>query len=77
MHTAEIILHVETKEIAEIIHECLRPELTKKIPQTTIQVTLSNNKLTIIILAKTTPILRAAINSYSRWIQTALKVQQM
>ncbi|MBS3777862.1 MAG: hypothetical protein KGY50_01060 [Candidatus Thermoplasmatota archaeon] len=77
MHTADLNLQFESSEIARIIHASLQPELSKKIPQTKITVTLSENILRISIKAKTTPVLRAAINSYSRWIQTALNVQEI
>lgn len=76
MHTADFTLQFDNSETAKIIHTSLQPELSKKIPQTKITVNQSENILTITINAQTTPVLRAAINSYSRWIQTALNVVQ-
>ncbi len=77
MHTAEIIFHFDEKNTAKIIYESLLPELAKDIPQTTTKLTFNGNILTLLISAKTTPILRAAINSYSRWIETVLQVQEV
>ena len=77
MHTSIITIEFDTVEAARIVYESLRPELSKKIPQTKTTVTQSDNILKLTITAKTTPVLRAAINSYSRWIQTAFHVQQI
>jgi tRNA threonylcarbamoyladenosine modification (KEOPS) complex Pcc1 subunit len=77
MHTAKINITFDDTQTASIIYSSLLPELSKNIPQTTIRVTHSNCKLTLIISAQTTPVLRAAINSYSRWIQTAVQIQKI
>lgn len=77
MHTAEITFHFDEKNTAKIIYGSLLPELAKDIPQTTTKITINGNILTLIICAKKTPILRAAINSYSRWIETVLRVQEV
>lgn len=77
MHTAVITIQFDTEESAQIIYGSLLPELSKKIPQTKVEATLSNKCLSLSIAAKTTPVLRASINSYSRWIETALHVQQI
>ena len=78
MHTAELVIDFDNHDIASIIHASLRPELLKNdIAQTTTKVNCIDNVLTLVIYAKTIPILRAAINSYSRWIETALRVQEI
>ena len=77
MHTAKITITFDEAQTASIIHSSLLPELSKNIPQTNINVNHSSRKLTLIISAQTTPVLRAAINSYSRWIQTAVQVQKI
>lgn len=78
MHTTELVIDFDTQDIASIIHASIRPELLKNdIAQTIAKVTCKDNVLTLVIYAKTIPILRAAINSYSRWIETALRVQEI
>lgn len=77
MHTAKIKITFDQVQTASIIYATLLPELSKNIPQTTIEVTQLDRTLTLTISAQTTPVLRAAINSYSRWIQTAVQVQKI
>jgi tRNA threonylcarbamoyladenosine modification (KEOPS) complex Pcc1 subunit len=77
MHTAKITITFDQPQTASIIYASLLPELSKNIPQTKIKVTHAAYAISLIISAQTTPALRAAINSYSRWIQTAVQVQQI
>jgi len=77
MHTAVLTIEFDTIEQAHIIYGSLRPELSKKIPQTNSTITQVEHKLILSLTAHTTPILRAALNSYGRWIQTAMNVQQI
>ena len=77
MHTAKITITFDESQSASIIYASLLPELSKNIPQTTTKIVHSKNTLTLSISAQTTPVLRAAINSYSRWIQTAAQVQKI
>jgi tRNA threonylcarbamoyladenosine modification (KEOPS) complex Pcc1 subunit len=77
MHSATLSLHFDQKHTAEIIYKALAPELSKKIPQTSTIITRTDETLTLSIKAQTSSSLRAAINSYSRWIETALQVQQI
>jgi tRNA threonylcarbamoyladenosine modification (KEOPS) complex Pcc1 subunit len=77
MHSAIITYQFDSAETASIIYGSLLPELSKKIPHTTTKVTQSKNNITLAISGSTTPVLRAAINSYSRWIQTALNIEKI
>jgi len=77
MHTAKITITFDESQTASIIYASLLPELSKNIPQTNVNITNSKNTLIVLISAQTTPVLRATINSYSRWIQTAVQVQKI
>jgi len=75
MKTAKFFLNFDSKEEAKIIAESLDPEIKQKIPKTNVQVTLSNKTFSLYIEAKDVSSLRAACNSYLRWINTALNVK--
>ena len=77
MHTAMLTIEFDTTEEACIVYGSLLPELSKKIPQTDISVSQDNHKLILTLTAHTTTVLRAALNSYGRWIQTAMNVQHI
>ncbi len=77
MHNVVIRIQFDTQKDAEVVYGSLLPELSKKIPHSEVSVTQSENKVILSITAQSTPVLRAAINSYSRWIQTAFYIQQI
>ena len=62
---------------AVLIAKSLSPEIQQKIPKTTVKITLSNNTLLLDIWSNDLSSLRAACNSYLRWINTALSVKQL
>jgi len=62
---------------AALIAKSLSPEIQQKIPKTTVKITLSNNTLLLDIWSNDVSSLRAACNSYLRWINTALSVKQL
>ena len=62
---------------AALIAKSLSPEIKQKIPKTTVKITLSNNTLLLDICSNDVSSLRAACNSYLRWINTALSVKQL
>ena len=64
-----------TKE-AKVIAESLQPEIKHKIPKTNIDVSISEKTFSLSIEAKDVSSLRAACNSYLRWINTALNVKR-
>jgi tRNA threonylcarbamoyladenosine modification (KEOPS) complex Pcc1 subunit len=76
MKTASFVFNFDSEEEARIVAESLDPEIKQKIPKTKVQVTLSSNTFSINIEAKDLSSLRAACNSYLRWIDTALKVKK-
>jgi tRNA threonylcarbamoyladenosine modification (KEOPS) complex Pcc1 subunit len=76
MKIANFVFNFDTSEEAKIIAESLNPEIKHKIPKTNIDITLRENILSIVIEAKDLSSLRAACNSYLRWINTALNVKK-
>jgi tRNA threonylcarbamoyladenosine modification (KEOPS) complex Pcc1 subunit len=64
-----------TKE-AKVIAESLQPEIKHKIPKTNVDVSISEKIFSLSIEAKDVSSLRAACNSYLRWINTALNVKR-
>jgi KEOPS complex subunit Pcc1 len=71
MHTAEI--QIEHPK-AEIIESTIRPESKEEFPRTSITVSRQDDKVTITIRSNDTNGLRAAINSYLRWMDMAIKI---
>ena len=76
MKNARFVFNFNSKEDARIIAESVYPEIKHKIPKTNIEVSLSNKTFSIEIEAKDVSSLRAACNSYLRWINTALNVKK-
>ncbi len=76
MKTAKFIFNFDSIEEARIVAESLKPEIKHKIPKTNVEVDLSKKTFTLKIEAKDISSLRAACNSYLRWINTALNVKK-
>lgn len=76
MKNAKFIFNFDSNEEARIIAESLDPEIKHKIPKTNVEVCLSKNTFSLKIDAKDISSLRAACNSYLRWINTALNVKK-
>ena len=66
----------DSEQKARIICKSLQPEINKEFQQTTMHLTQNKEKLTLTISAQQTNMLRAAFNSYMRWIETASSVVQ-
>jgi tRNA threonylcarbamoyladenosine modification (KEOPS) complex Pcc1 subunit len=76
MRNANFIFNFDSKKEATIIAETLKPEIKHKIPKTDVEISLSGKKILLKITAKDLSSLRAACNSYMRWINTALNVKK-
>jgi len=76
MKNACFVFDFDTADEAKIIAESLDPEIKHKIPKTNIEVSLSEKKFILKIEANDVSSLRAACNSYLRWINTALNVKK-
>ena len=59
---------------ANLVYNALFPESQQHISKTSVQLKVQDNKLSLIIFSADVSALRAACNSYLRWIQTALSV---
>ena len=73
---ANFIFNFDSKKEAKIIADTLLPEIKHKIPKTNVEIKISENKLSLFINANDLSSLRAACNSYLRWINTALNVKK-
>jgi len=76
MKSAKFVFVFDSEEEAKIVAESLSPEIKHKIPKTDVEVSLSKKKFSLTIEAKDISSLRAACNSYLRWINTALNVKK-
>jgi len=76
MRKASFVLVFDSEEEARIVAESLSPEIKHRIPKTKVEVSLSNKTFSLEIEAKDISSLRAACNSYLRWIKTALDVKK-
>jgi tRNA threonylcarbamoyladenosine modification (KEOPS) complex Pcc1 subunit len=74
MKEARFVFQFENKKNAGIIFKSLIPEIKHKIPKTDIKFHIEDKKFFLSISAKDISSLRAACNSYLRWINIALKV---
>jgi len=76
MKTANFVFNFDSSKEAKIVSESLNPEIKNKIPKTKVTVNLSGKTFSIEIDSKDISSLRAACNSYLRWINTALNVRK-
>ncbi len=76
MKSAKFVFNFDSEKEAKIISESLHPEIKHRIPKTNVEVFLSKKTFSLEIKAKDISSLRAACNSYLRWINTALNVKK-
>ena len=62
---------------ASVIAQTLSPEIKHKIPKSNVTFSVDEKKLTMTIASEDISSLRAACNSYLRWIQTAFAVKEL
>jgi tRNA threonylcarbamoyladenosine modification (KEOPS) complex Pcc1 subunit len=74
---ASFIFCFPSKKRASIAVAALSPEITHKIPKSTVAVSVEGPFLQLAVEADDVSSLRAACNSYLRWIQTALAVEAL
>ncbi|MDI6707913.1 MAG: KEOPS complex subunit Pcc1 [Candidatus Thermoplasmatota archaeon] len=73
MKIANFVLELDNNK-AQILRQALIPEGRREIPRTKIEIKAEKNKFLVRIEAHDTSALRAAINSYLRWIECALRI---
>ena len=78
MKSASFVFNFDTYEEARIVAESIDPEikLEHKLPKTKVKTKLSGKTFSIEIETADLSTLRAACNSYLRWINTALNVKK-
>jgi len=76
MFISRFVFNFDSSDDAKIVFESLDPEIKYKIPKTNIKASLFNKTISLEIEAKDISSLRAACNSYLRWINTALNVKK-
>lgn len=74
---ASFIFNFDSFKDAELVAESLSPEVKHKIPKANIEISLSKNALSLKIESDDVSTLRAACNSYLRWVNTAINVNQL
>jgi len=72
-----ILFHFPSRKSASIIVAALSPEITHKIPKSMVFISQDDALLKLTIESDDVSSLRAACNSYLRWIQTALAVEEL
>jgi tRNA threonylcarbamoyladenosine modification (KEOPS) complex Pcc1 subunit len=76
MKKACFVFNFDSSDEARIVASSLDPEIKHKIPKTNVKVLLEDKTFSLEIEAKDISSLRAACNSYLRWINTALDVKK-
>lgn len=75
---AEVAVNLGSKKRAIAIHEALRPETKHSIgPRSRVEMRLAGRMLLVTMHAKDIVALRAAMNSYLRWISSSMDLTQM
>ena len=72
-----ILFHFPSNKSASIVVAALSPEIIHKIPKSMVFISQDNSLLKLTIESDDVSSLRAACNSYLRWIQTALAVEEL
>jgi tRNA threonylcarbamoyladenosine modification (KEOPS) complex Pcc1 subunit len=75
--TVTFLFFFPSTKDASVIVQSLSPEIKHKIPKSNVTFSVDAKKLTMTIESEDISSLRAACNSYLRWIQTALSVKQL
>lgn len=71
---AEVVL--EGIENIEDLEKALLPEIGEGVPRTNIDIVQEDRSLKVVITADDISSLRAALNSYLRWLNLAREVQE-
>ena len=74
---ASFVFYFNSSYEAVLIAKSLSPEMQQKIPKTDVELSCRDNTLLLNIQSNDISSLRAACNSYLRWINTALTVKQL
>lgn len=73
MHTATIVVQHPK---AAVIEKTIRPESAVEIPRTSVEISRHDEKLSLHIESSDMNGLRAAVNSYLRWVDMAAAISE-
>jgi tRNA threonylcarbamoyladenosine modification (KEOPS) complex Pcc1 subunit len=76
MECANFSFYFDSEDDVKVIVNSLIPEIKNKIPKTNVEITYSGKTLFLKIETNDISSLRAACNSYLRWINTAFDVKK-
>jgi len=76
MISIRFVFDFDSTEEARVVAKSLNPEIKNKIPNTNVYTSTLEKTFYLDIKAKNVSSLRAACNSYLRWISTALNVKK-
>jgi tRNA threonylcarbamoyladenosine modification (KEOPS) complex Pcc1 subunit len=74
---AQFLFLFPSTQDACVVAQSLSPEIHHKIPKAIVTFFVDKKTLQVTIASEDVSSLRAACNSYLRWIQTALSVKQL
>ena len=74
---ARFLFHFPSSQDACVVAQSLSPEIQHKIPKSNVSFSVDKKTLKVTIESEDVRSLRAAVNSYLRWISTALSVKQL
>jgi tRNA threonylcarbamoyladenosine modification (KEOPS) complex Pcc1 subunit len=77
MFISRLIFNFDSSDEAYVVFKSINPEINNKIPKTDIKASYSSKTINLEIESKDINSLRAACNSFSRWINTAINVKKM
>jgi len=73
MHKATIVIEHPK---AAVIEKTVKPESSVEIPRTSVRISRQEDKVTLLIESGDVNGLRAAVNSYLRWMEMAAKISE-
>jgi len=76
MKKANFTISFDSTSDLKVVVDSIIPEIKHKIPKTNVNISTSGKKLFLEVVSEDISSLRASINSYLRWIQTALNVKK-
>ena len=76
MISIRFVFDFDSTEEVRVVTKSLNPEIKNKIHSTNVDISTLKKTFYLDIKAKNTSSLRAACNSYLRWINTALNVKK-
>jgi len=74
---ASFLFHFPSSQDACVVAQSLSPEIQHKIPKSNVSFSVDKKTLKVTIESEDVRSLRAACNSYLRWISTALSVKNL